>query len=142
MPKDVANADEERKHVRAWLGRVAQRVMQTAKKDRASRTEFNAEAGFLEEFPKTGLRNQDTPNTSTVVRQILESVLDDTEREIVTVRMQWYDPERPGRRVSPDVLNDLATRLNTSKESIRKKYERAIKKVEEALIQAGLTATR
>jgi RNA polymerase sigma factor (sigma-70 family) len=139
VPKDVANADEERRHVRAWLGRVAQRVMETALRNRASRKESNPEGALFENLPETRLRNQHTPNTSTVVRQILERVLDDNEREIVTVRMQWYDPARPGRHLPPVVLNDLATRLNRTKESIRKTYERAIKKVEEALIQAGLT---
>jgi RNA polymerase sigma factor (sigma-70 family) len=135
VPKDVADADGERKHVRAWLGRVAQRVMETELRGRASRNESNAEAPFWEQSSETGLRSQHTPNTSIVVRQILESVLDDNERDIVTVRMRWYDPERPGRHLPTDVLNDLATRLNKTRESIRKTYERAITKVEEALIR-------
>jgi DNA-directed RNA polymerase specialized sigma24 family protein len=142
VPKDVANADEERKHVRAWLGKVAQRVMQTVKRNRKSCTESNVEAGFLKEVSETGIQTHHTPNTNTVVRQVLESVLDETEREIVIVRMQWYAPDRPGTRNPPDVLNELSTRLNKTKESIRKTYERALKKVEEALIRAGLAATR
>lgn len=132
VPRMFETADEDRRYVRAWLGTVATRVTQTEIRKRARRNESNVDNHFWEQF-LDGDRTTTNPEATKVVRHVLSNLLDDNEREVVATKMRWWPTRLPS-----DVLQTLATKLGIKKDSIRKVYERAIKKVEDALEREGL----
>lgn len=136
-PKHVGHSDGERKHVRAWLGTVATRVVKTAIRRRAQRSEFCAEHEYLEQLTDEGPRERSNPEIQKSVRQCLSRVLTDEERQVVAEKMQWWPSRMP-----PDVLEDLAARLGKSKAAIQKIYQRSLNKVEEALKNEGIAPTK
>src|SRR5262249_10465498 len=82
----------------------------------------NPDQGEQEEFNQVNL-----------VRDALQHVLDDREREILRVWFFWYDPTRANQCLPDDVVQDLAERFDTTPENVRQVRRRALKKLEAQL---------
>src|SRR5262249_13398388 len=89
------------------------------------------------------LSNQKPPINSTPpmeqisrLRNIAQDVLTVEELEIVWLKMQYYDRETGESRVPQVDLEEICQRHGITKDAFRKKYQRALGKVEEAICVA------
>jgi DNA-directed RNA polymerase specialized sigma24 family protein len=126
------NPDDARRHVLAWLGKIAVCEFKQALASRGNE--------FLVVREPTKFVNQESSTRDVVctdeaafIKGIAEDVLSADELEIVWLKMQYYDPCLGDSRVSPDDLSAICAHQHITKEVFRKRYERAIAKIREAI---------
>ncbi len=121
-----------RLRARAWLGRIAQRILQTTLRGRGKLPtrllEQNEWHRVAERPPPTEPRVQRT-------RAVREAILALSKREQIVVRVtvQWYQADKTHQRLPNEVAADLAATLGTTPENIRQIRHRALKKIEARL---------
>jgi RNA polymerase sigma factor (sigma-70 family) len=125
----IADADRLRRRARAWLGRIAQRLAQTALRGRG-----RLPARFLEQdqwqyVSTPSPQRKADPRKTRLVREALSS-LGEREQVVLRVTFQWYEPGREHQRLPNDVAADLAASLQTTSENLRQIRRRALRKVE------------
>jgi len=119
-----------RKHVRAWLGVIAQNLFRDALRGHGGHESHLDQ----EQWQKIPDRHQPIPSPGTKrVRQAMQDVLTERERHVLLVTFQWYDPDRRSQRLPNDVAADLAAQWGTNSENIRQIRNRAMRKLAEAL---------
>jgi len=143
---DAAGLDDPdrlRRRARAWLGRIAQRLVQTALRGRAKLPTVRLEPDHWQliagrdELPPAG-----DPQRVERVREAIAS-LSPREQAVLRVTFQWYRPDRSHQRLPNDVAAELAESLATTPENLRQIRRRAMRKVEAILRQfAGCEAPR
>ena len=69
-----------------------------------------------------------------LVRQAIDDVLDDREREVILVTFHWYDPDREHQRLPNEVAAELAAQLGTTTDNLRKIRAKAVRKVKEHVL--------
>jgi RNA polymerase sigma factor (sigma-70 family) len=142
-PGDIEDPDRQRRRVRAWLGRIAERLAKTALRGRSHGPRQALDPREWEELPHGGTNPEGNGESIERVRAALAAL---TEKEQVVIRatFQWYRPGEPHQRLPNDVAADLAATLRTTPENLRQIRRRALKKVrawleaaEEAAEDAG-----
>ena len=132
----VTDADRLRRRVRAWLGRIAQRLMQTALREAGRLPLRYAEPENWAELapePVDGPGGETGESVGPEVAAAREAMalLTEAEQTVLRVTLQWYRPERDHQRLPNDVAEDLARTLGTTPENLRQIRRRALRKVKQ-----------
>lgn len=134
---DATSEDNERRRTRAWLGRIAQRLLADWLADMR---EVSA-SPFLETLaePEAGPPSSRSPKLR-LMREALET-LTERERDVLRVAALYFRPGEEHQRLPNEVSQELANRWQTNNENIRAIRSRATKKLKEYLDQrlAALT---
>jgi len=130
-PGQYENADDARRHVLAWLGRIATREFQKALASRGA--EYIPARDPCNIVKLESPANEIEPSSDAArLKSIAEDVLSADELEIVWLKMQYYDQSTGDSRVPPEELSAICARQDITKEVFRKRYERALAKIEQA----------
>jgi len=117
-----------RLRVRAWLGRIAQRLLQTRLRgQRKLPTRFLQHEHWQEIAQPPSPRGQDRQEIRRVRSAILS--LSQPEQMVLRVTFQWYQPHRDHQRLPNEVAADLARALQTTPENLRQIRRRALRKI-------------
>jgi RNA polymerase sigma factor (sigma-70 family) len=128
-PGSASDPDRMRRHVRAWLGRIAHNLACNAYRGRP------LQEIWLEQDQWDNVADQERledSESSLRLLRLMEQVLTDRERHILRVTAQYYDPRKPNRKLPDEVLEDLGRRWGITHENIRQIKRRALKKLNEA----------
>jgi len=135
----LTGRDRLRRRARAWLGRIAQRLAQTALRNRGRLPPAALPPEQWQQLAEPAEAAPESPQLVGRVRGALEA-LSDREQTVLRVTMQWYQPDRAHQRLPNDVAAELAETLGTTPENLRQIRRRALRKVEAAL-RAGQEPT-
>jgi len=126
--RDVECPELLRRRVRAWLGRIAQRLFQDALRSRRRLEQIHVEPDVWDRIPAPAPLPVPSPGKLALVRQALQQ-LSDRERCVLRVTFQWYHPGQARQRLPDDVVADLAEALETTPENLRQIRRRALEKI-------------
>jgi RNA polymerase sigma-70 factor, ECF subfamily len=134
-PSGLKDPDAMRKRVRAWLGTTARRIFLDSlpPKDTAP-AECQIERDHWQNIPQPGAPNTDYKSVA-AVKAAMQKVLTDREHEVLRVTLHWYHPDCEHQRLPNEVAAELAKRLGTTPENLRKIRERAMAKIKEEVIK-------
>lgn len=128
-PSAGESAEENRWHVRAWLGSILQNTI----RDLYRQEPLEVFTEDIELFPDQGHSENDCAKESPVgplEKAFME--LEEREREVLRETMLWHSPGARQQRMPSHALQALATRLNTTSANIRQIRSRAIAKLKRA----------
>ena len=131
-PGEYADDAAARRHVLGWLAAIARNEFFKAIESRGS--EYLA---VYEPDPEA-LSDSDSERAQQVgepqkqLRQVAETVLSPDELEIVWLKMQYFDVDTGDSRLPSDELEKICTRQGITKAAFRKRYDRALDKIQEA----------
>ncbi len=125
----IDDAERLRLRARAWLGRIAQRIVQTALRGRGRLPQTFLEQDAWSRVPDTAATKEANAQEMRRVREAILS-LSKKEQIVLRVTVQWYQPDKEHQRLPNEVAADLATTLKTTPENIRQIRRRALQKVE------------
>lgn len=134
-PADAVDPDAQRRRTRAWLGRIATRLLA----DALRRPNEIAATPFVEQAP---LERQSAPPSSRrrgrlqLVSEGLEQ-LTDREQDVLRVTALYQRAGETHQRLPNEVSAELATRWGTTNENIRAIRSRAMKKLKAFLLERG-----
>lgn len=131
-PAGIDDAKRLRLRARAWLGRIAQRLAQTALRSRGRMPTRFLDQDAWQQVAREPVRTTGDSETVRRVREAIES-LNEKEQTVIRVTFQWYDPDREHQRLPNDVAADLAATLGTTPENLRQIRRRALRKIETLL---------
>jgi len=131
-PGGIDDAERLRLRARAWLGRIAQRLAQTALRGRGRLATHFLDQGAWQQVAREPAAARADSETIRRVRRAIES-LNEKEQAVIRVTFQWYQPERDHQRLPNDVAADLAATLGTTPENLRQIRRRALRKIETLL---------
>jgi DNA-directed RNA polymerase specialized sigma24 family protein len=142
-PGEYSSTDDARRHVRRWLNQIAQFQLLNliALRDCAILMPRDPSAWRLASLEARQDHFADNDAESERVRQIVASVLDPLDLQIIWFKLQHYDPITGVAAPPADELAAFCETHEITKELIRKRYERALAKVEEALRAAQSTTS-
>lgn len=132
---DVHDEDGQRRRSRAWLGRIAQRLLADWLADAR---EVSA-SPYLDTLPEPEAA---PPSSRSPKLRLLREALDtlnERERDVLRVAALYFRPGEEHQRLPNDISAELAKRWQTSSENIRAIRSRASKKLK-AYLEARLTA--
>jgi RNA polymerase sigma factor (sigma-70 family) len=127
--------DGKRRYVRAWLSRVASRLIQDllrAVPEGGPERQLDDE-GWNEQAAPVACEKPVPPTVLAVLEEVLQNDLDEREREVLRKTYQYWVPGRAAQRLPNKVAEELAQQLGTTSENLRKIRQRAMKKVREGL---------
>jgi DNA-directed RNA polymerase specialized sigma24 family protein len=128
----IKNPDRQRLRARAWLGRIAQRLVQST-----LRSQSRVPTCFLaqDDWQNLGQAQPRTTEGPAQIEWVREAFLALSEREqlVLRVTLQWYRPGEEHQRLPNDVASDLARTLQTTPENLRQIRHRALRKAESFL---------
>lgn len=137
--EDSTDSTQGRIRVRAWMGRIAQRLFQDMLRkygrlrllgDMGAAIQDDAQAQ-----PQT-VESDDPPSPALQgMLQAIES-LSAREQEIIRVTWQYYTPGQQQQRLPHDVVAQLARDFNIKPENMRKIRERALHKIKAMLLSS------
>ncbi|MHC4717688.1 MAG: RNA polymerase sigma factor [Planctomycetota bacterium] len=128
----IDDAERLRLRARAWLGRIAQRLAQTALRGRGRMPTRFLDQDAWQQVAREPARAGAEAEAIQRVRRAIES-LNDKEQTVIRVTFQWYQPDREHQRLPNDVAADLAATLGTTPENLRQIRRRALRKIEAQL---------
>ena len=137
-PGGIDDSERVRLRVRAWLGRIAQRLALSALRSRGRVPTRRLDQDQWQQVSQRGPRAEPDPEVAKRVRWALES-LSEREQMVLRVTFQWYQADREHQRLPNDVAADLAEALQTTPENLRQIRRRALRKVEAYLREAPQT---
>ena len=103
-PGSTSDPDRMRRHVRAWLGRIAHNLACNAYRGR------HLQEIWLEQDQWDNVADQERLEDSEIslqLQRLMEQVLTDRERHILRVTSQYHDLRKPNRKLPDEVLEDL-----------------------------------
>ena len=128
-PAGITDPQRLRLRVRAWLGRIAQRLAWTALRGRRQLpTRLLGQDHWQQIARPPAAAPRGDPARTDRVRAALGS-LTDREQHVIRVTLQWYQPESDHQRLPNDVAADLAATLRTTPENLRQIRRRAMNKL-------------
>ena len=137
---NYASDDDARKHVRVWLGSVARFEVLGTIQSRAHESIGVHDPELLGQ--RVDARHP-TPSTDghkategKTAAAVAEAVLSSDEREILWLKMQYYNPDTGESWVPPEEVDLLCQKQAISKAAFRKRYERALDKIKVALAES------
>jgi RNA polymerase sigma factor (sigma-70 family) len=123
-----------RRRTRAWLGRIAQRlVLETLRgAQRLPTCQFEIET--WENIPE---QPSLPPRDDKLIKQVRDALgqLSEKEQLVIRVTFEWHQPGRIHQRLPNDVTTDLAETLETTPENLRQIRRRALNKIRAILEQ-------
>ena len=137
--KGIEDPVRIRRRTRAWLGRIAQRlVLDTLRGAQRLPTSHLGTGTWenIQEQPSHPARDDK------LIRQVRDALKKLSEKEQIVIRItfEWYQPGRPHQRLPNDVVADLAETLETTPENLRQIRRRALKKIRALLEQPEHTS--
>lgn len=132
----IVEAERLRRRVRAWLGRIAHRLVQTVLRGRSRVRCVLLDQDQWQQVAERGEPAAADPERTEPVRRAIES-LSEREQVVIRVTFQWYQPDRAHQRLPNDVAAELAGFLQTTPENLRQIRHRALKKIEASLRSEG-----
>jgi len=134
---DATDEDSERRRTRAWLGRIAQRLLA----DWLSDMREVSASPLLETLaePEAGPPSSRSPKLR-LMREALET-LTERERDVLRVAALYFRPGEEHQRLPNEVSQELAKRWQTNNENIRAIRSRATKKLKDYLDRRLATLT-
>jgi DNA-directed RNA polymerase specialized sigma24 family protein len=139
-PGEYTSDDDARRHVRAWLGKVAHFELLGAIQSRAHESIIVRDPELLSfrvDRPHPGELADGNPSQGIVdVSNAAQSVLSPDELEIVWLKMHYYDPETGESWVPAADQDMICAKQGLSKPAFRKRYERALLKIKDSLVSA------
>lgn len=132
---DAEGEDAERRRARAWLGRIAQRLLA----DWLSDTREVSASPYLETLAEPELS---PPSSRSPKLRLMREALDtlsERERDVLRVAALYFRPGEPHQRLPNEVAAELARRWQTNNENVRAIRSRATKKLKQYL-EARLAA--
>lgn len=132
---DALDAESQRRRSRAWLGRIAQRLLA----DWLADVREIAASPYLDTLPEPELG---PPSSRSPKRRLMGEALDtlnERERDVLRVAALYFRPGEEHQRLPNDASLELARRWSTTNENIRAIRSRATKKIRQYL-EARLTA--
>ena len=128
-PGDAWDPESERRRSRAWLGRIAQRLLA----DWLSDVREVSASPYLDSLPEpeAGPGSSRSPKLQ-LMREALET-LNERERDVLRVAALYFRPGEEHQRLPNEVSAELAKRWATTNENIRAIRSRAMKKLKEFL---------
>ncbi|SRR5579875_170834 len=135
-PSGLKDPEAMRKRVRAWLGTIARRMFldRLPPKD-APQAECQLDQNHWQNIAQPEAAEESGSSLIAVVRAAMQKVLTEREQEVLRVTLHWYDPSSDYQRLPNEVAAELAKRLGTTPENLRKIRERALAKIEEEVIK-------
>lgn len=135
-PSGLTDRDAMRKRVRAWLGTIARRVfLDGLPPENAPPAESQLEQDRWQNIAEPEGVNKPESKLIAVVKNAMQKCLTEREREVLRVTLHWYDPGSEHQRLPNDVAAELAKRLGTTPENLRKIRERSITKMEAEVVK-------
>jgi len=135
----IHDSDRIRRRTRAWLGRIAQRLVLDMLRGAQRMPTYRFNADEWESIPKeSGL----PPGDKKLIRQVEDAMkqLTAKERTVIRVTFEWYRPGSPHQRLPNGVVADLAKTLETTPENLRQIRRRAMVKIRRFLEQPAVPA--
>lgn len=128
-PGQVWDADSERRRTRAWLGRIAQRLLA----DWLAGSREVSASPYLDTLaePESEPSSSRSPKLR-LMREALDS-LSERERDVLRVSALYFRIGEEHQRLPNEASAELARRWDTTSENIRAIRSRAIKKLKEHL---------
>lgn len=129
------NAETDRRKVRAWLGRVAERVAANVFAAREEEPVTNPSTTSLPDDWGTDCEADDGPGNNERIAQVQAAInlLPEREREIAWVIAHSWRPGEKANRWSRDDLAAIAERFNETPENIRQIKSRLLKTLRKLL---------
>jgi RNA polymerase sigma factor (sigma-70 family) len=128
-----------RHRTRAWLGRIAQRLVLDMLRgaQRLPTSTFETEA--WENIPEQPVLSS---RDDILIRQVRDALdqLSEKEQIVIRVTFEWYQPGNKHQRLPNGVVADLAETLETTPENLRQIRRRALNKIRTYLEQPADTA--
>jgi RNA polymerase sigma-70 factor, ECF subfamily len=135
-PSGLKDRNAMRRRVRAWLGTIAERLFLDGRPpEDAQPLECQLEQDHWQTIPQFVAATKSDSELIAVVKTAIQTVLTDREREVLGVTLHWYDPSSDHQRLPNEVVAELAQRLGTTPENLRKIRERALAKIEQEVIR-------
>jgi len=136
-PGDAVDPDAQRRRTRAWLGRIATRLLA----DALRRPNEIAATPFVEQASMESSRQSAPPSSRRRGRlQLVSEGLDqltDREQDVLRVTALYQRAGEAHQRLPNEVSAELATRWGTTNENIRAIRSRAMKKLKAFLLERG-----
>jgi RNA polymerase sigma factor (sigma-70 family) len=133
----IRDRDQLRRRARAWLGRIAQRLVQDILRRQARLETTHLEPDEWQQVPEPPAAAEPNADRIDLVREAL-SQLSEKEQIVIRTTFQWYQPSRANQRLPNDVAADLAETLGTTPENLRQIRRRALAKIRAFLEGRGL----
>lgn len=126
---DAFDADSERRRSRAWLGRIAERLLA----DWLSDTREVSASPYIDTLaePEAGPSSSRSPKLQ-LMREALDT-LSERERDVLRASALYFRVGEEHQRLPNDVSAELARRWATTSENIRAIRSRATKKLKQYL---------
>jgi RNA polymerase sigma factor (sigma-70 family) len=122
--------DATGRRARAWLGRIAQRLMLTEKKRDKRRIQLvTGSCDVVDNCPDRYVAYRELTREEDVVRRGMNEALSERERLVLESYASYYDPESEQQYPPDDVVGELCELLQTTKENIRQIRCRALRKL-------------
>ncbi|MCP4754257.1 MAG: sigma-70 family RNA polymerase sigma factor [Proteobacteria bacterium] len=123
-----------RRRTRAWLGRIAQRLVLDTLRNARRLPTYQIKAEAWENIPE---QPRLPPRDDDLIRRVRDALeqLSEKEQIVIRVTFEWYQPGRNHQRLPNDVVADLAATLETTPENLRQIRRRALNKIRTLLKQ-------
>jgi len=130
----IEDPDRIRRRTRAWLGRIAQRLVLDTLRGTKRLPTCRFEAETWQNIPE---QPRLPPRDDELIRKVRGALdqLSDKEQTVIRVTFEWYQPGKTHQRLPNNVVTDLAETLETTPENLRQIRRRALKKVRDLLEQ-------
>jgi len=125
---DTEDTDLIRRRVRAWLGRIAQRLLQDILRGRSRLNVVHLEPEAWERVAGPSPATAPEDGRVELVREALEQ-LSPREQLVLRVTFQWYRLGCENQRLPSDVVEELSVTLGTTPENLRQIRRRALQRV-------------
>ena len=132
-PSDETDAENIRKHVRAWLGTITYNLFLMKLRgatEQSTKLIDGNKCGRIPnpvQFPSENLCKYDE------IRNVIENELTARERDVLYARLWNYDVNAEKQMFDPDVLADLVEQWGTTNANIRQILSRTLRKIRDHL---------
>jgi len=118
------------RRVRAWLGKIAFRLVLTAARGQQRRVRLvTGDDDSIDSCPDRHVPRRELTDDEELVRRGMADALSERERDVLTSFASYYDPESQHQYPPEGVIAELCERLATTEENIRQIRHRALKKL-------------
>jgi len=135
----IKDSDRIRRRTRAWLGRIAQRLVLDVLRGAQRMPTYQSKTDEWESIPE---KSDLPPRDEKLIRQVEDAMKQLTEKEqtVIRITFEWYRPGQPHQRLPNDVVADLAETLETTPENLRQLRRRGMAKIRRLLEQPAVPA--
>lgn len=130
----ITDPDRLRRRTRAWLGRIAQRLVQDTLRSTQRLPTCQLETETWQNIPE---QPRQPPRDDELIRQVRDALdqLSEKEQTVIRITFEWHQPGHIHQRLPNDVVTDLAETLETTPENLRQIRRRALHKIRRLLGQ-------